>query len=145
MKRIFFTLTLLLIVMTASAQDTLLVSSSSFKKWSKDLSNSGYPLTQSSNDGKHEFWAKFMLNMESAFVVKITPLTSFEKLISNLDQPERFIYNGLNAAYGLSSSKSYLIIEVPENKVVVSIFTEHTLKKGQMEDIASSVPYKKIK
>jgi hypothetical protein len=134
-----------MVFLTASAQDVLQLSAATFRKWSKDFSNSGYPMTQSSADGNQEFSAKFMLNMENVFAVKVTPLSTFEKLSSKLEQSEIFEFNGLNAVYGFISSKSYLLLEIPENNIVMTFFTEHKLKRREMEDIASVVPYKRLK
>ncbi|MDP3437536.1 MAG: hypothetical protein Q8S04_09845 [Bacteroidales bacterium] len=145
-RKLFISLTLLFVISSALiAQDALTLSLASFNKWSKVVSNTGYPLTESFNDGKVEFRAKFMLSMEKAFIVRVTPLSSFEPLISTLHNFERYLWNGYNVVYGNVNNTTFLIIEVPENKLIFSIKVEEKMKKLDLEELAENVKFKQLK
>lgn len=145
-KKLFISLTLLFVISSAlKAQDALSLTLASFNKWSKVVSNTGYPLTESFNDGKIEYRAKFMLSMEKAFIVRVTPLSSFETLISTLHNSERYLWNGYNVAYGNINNTTFLLIEVPENKLVFSIRVEEKMKRLDLEELAENVKFKQLK
>jgi len=71
-RKLLISLTLLFVISSATiAQESLTLTLATFNKWSKVVSNTGFPLTESFNDGKVEYRAKFMLSMEKAFISRV--------------------------------------------------------------------------
>ncbi|MHC1779127.1 MAG: hypothetical protein AB9922_02690 [Bacteroidales bacterium] len=144
-KRILLAFTVILIFLaSATAQNTLTLTLASFKKWSKVISNTGYPQTETSNDKNIEFRAKFLLTMEKAFIVKITPLSTFEPLVQTLHNFEKYEWNGLNTVYGNIDKATYLIIEMPARKFVFTIKVDEKMNRTDLEELAENIKYKQL-
>lgn len=126
------------------AQNTLSLTLANFKKWAKVISNTGYPQTETFNDTNVEFRAKFMLTMEKAFIVKVTPLSTFEPLVQTLHNFEKYEWNGLNTVYGNIDKATYLIIEMPAKKLVFTIKVDEKMKRTDLEELAENIKYQQL-
>ncbi len=144
-KRILLAFTVILIfVASATAQNTLTLTLANFKKWAKVVSNTGYPQAETFNDKNVEFRAKFMLTMEKALIVKVTPLSSFEPLVQTLHNFEKYEWNGLNTVYGNIDKATFLIIEMPAKKLVFTIKVDDKMKRTELEELAENIKYQQL-
>lgn len=144
-KRILLTASLLFIFLaTASAQNTLTLTLANFKKWAKVVSNTGYPQTETFNDKNVEYWAKFILTMEKAFTVKVTPLSTFEPMVQALHNFEKYEWNGLNTVYGNIGKTTYLMIEIPAKKFIFTIKIDDKMSRTDLEELAENIKYKQL-
>jgi len=144
-KRILLAFTVIFIFFTAAtAQNTLTLTLANFKKWAKVVSNTGYPQSETFNDKNLEFRAKFMLTMEKVFIVKVTPLSTFEPLVQTLHNFEKYEWNGLNTVYGNIDKATYLIIEIPAKKFVFTIKVDDKMKRTELEELAENIKFKQL-